>query len=309
MKNNETIACVTGGSGMVGRRIVLRLLDEGYKVRVLSRKRSFFESRAEHFCGGLQDEQTLKKFINGANIVFHCAAELYNETLMWEVNVKGTERLLSAVKGENIHFFCYLSTAIVVGRTREKWVNESTPCNPQKVYERSKWAAEQMVAQGIEGCSVVILRPSLVVNNSRPAALAIPMKRTFLDYVKVWLKGGECAHIVHADDVASAAIFFITRHFDRPQCFFVSSDHEQINTHAKLWSFYKACKNGQDAFMDYHVMHLPIILPYIVRKICGRTGNRGDVRYSSEKLISEGFKYSVGLQGAVKRLVLGDGKA
>jgi nucleoside-diphosphate-sugar epimerase len=309
MRNDRTIVCVTGGTGIIGRRIVSRLLDEGHHIRVLSRKKSVSESRVEHFCGGLQDERILKEFIDGADMVFHCAAELYNEALMWDVNVNGTERLLHLAQSENIKYLCYLSSAGVVGSTKEKWVNESTPCNPQNSYERSKLAAEQLVAQGIEGCSVVILRPTNVMDDNRPGALALPMKRSFTDYLKVLVKGDECAHLVHADDVASAAVYFISRHFDRPQCFFVSCDHEPSNTFAGLWSLYKSCKNKQQTVHIRRTAHLPIIFPYILRKIRRGTGNLGDVRYSSQKLMSEGFSYSVGVQGAVNRLVLCDGKA
>jgi len=308
MQNNKTIACVTGGTGMIGQKIVNRLLDKGYKVRILSRKKSISEKRVDHFCGSLQDEWILQKFVDGANMVFHCAAELYNDSLMWDVNVSGTEKILNFSKSAGIKYFCYLSSAGVVGKTKVKWVDENTPCVPQNAYERSKCAAEKLVAQGIQGCNVVMLRPTNVMDDNKPGTLALPKKSTLTDYLKVWLKGGECAHIVHAEDVAAAAIFFISRQFDRPQCFFVSCDHEPHNTYAGLWSLYKSTKNAQKT-KNCRMMHLPIIFPYILRKIWRGTGNLGDVRYSSEKLMSEGFCYDIGVQGAVNRLLLDGRKA
>ncbi len=164
----KQIACVTGASGMVGSKIVQRLTLQGYKVRVLSRSKYFDDPDVKLFCGGLEDEKVLKSFLNNAHLLFHCAAELYDESKMWDVNVLGTERLLSIVKGTSIKYLCYLSSAGVVGRTNIRWVNEETACEPQNAYERSKWAAEQLVAKGIDGCRIVILRPTNVIDNKQP---------------------------------------------------------------------------------------------------------------------------------------------
>ncbi|GAI65017.1 unnamed protein product [marine sediment metagenome] len=164
---------------------------------------------------------------------------------MWDVNVLGTERLLSIVKDSSIKYLCYLSSAGVVGRTNIKWVDEKTKCEPQNVYERSKWEAEQLVAGGIDGCRIVILRPTNVIDNKRPGALGLPMRSSWLDRFKVFLKGGECAHIVHAEDVAEAAMYFVSRPFNIPRCFFVSCDYELLNTFAGLWALYRT--KNQDA--------------------------------------------------------------
>ena len=62
MDNSKTIACVTGASGMVGSKIVRRLVSHGYKVRALSRSEYSFDSNVELFRGGLEDEEVLKLF-------------------------------------------------------------------------------------------------------------------------------------------------------------------------------------------------------------------------------------------------------
>ena len=51
------------------------------------------------------------------------------------------------------------------------------------------------------------------------------------------------------------------------------------------------------------VRHLPLIVPHILRQLQRGKGNRGDVRYSTEKLISEGFKFHLGVEGAVKQII------
>ena len=303
MGKTRGIASVTGGSGMVGRRIVKRLKMDGYKVRVLTRKKNLDVTGVDVISGGLEDDEALKALIFGSDLLFHCAAELYDESKMWDVNVLGTERLLNTVKVSSINYLCYLSSAGVVGRTNIKWVDEMTKCNPQNAYERSKWAGEQLVARGIDGCQIVILRPINVIDENRPGALRLPMTGSWLSRLKVFLQGGECAHIVHAEDVAYAALFFISHPIDSPQCFFVSCDNEPLNTFAGLWSLYRAIENNRTIDNVKPVHHLPLFVPYMLRRLWRGRRNRGDVCYSPDKLISEGFKFHLGLEGAVKRLV------
>jgi nucleoside-diphosphate-sugar epimerase len=274
-----------------------------YQVRALSRSTHFDNPNVKIFRGGLEDELVLKSFLDTAGLLFHCAAELYDASKMWDTNVLGTERLLHIVKHTSIKYFCFLSSAGVIGKTREKWVDESTKCNPQNEYEQSKWAAEQLVSQGIDGCQILILRPTNVIDKKRPGVLGLPMRSSFFDRFKVFLKGGECAHIVHAEDVAEAAIYFISRPFNSPQCFFVSCDHEPLNTWAGLWALYRAAENKRLAEGVRPCKHVPLIVPHILRRLWRGKGNRGDVRYSSKKLMLTGFKFPLGIEGAVKKLI------
>ncbi len=90
----KSIACVTGASGMVGLRIVDNLLQRGYAVRALTRRKDLTLSGVDMHYGDIRDESALKYFLKGANLLFHCAAELKDEARMWDVNVAGTEILL-----------------------------------------------------------------------------------------------------------------------------------------------------------------------------------------------------------------------
>lgn len=298
---SRAIACVTGGTGMVGRRIVSALVEIGYDVRVLSRQYHADEPNVTHYKGDVSDESMLVKFIAGAESVFHCAAELNIPSAMWQANVIGTEQILKACRAEKIKYFCYMSSAGVVGRTNQKIVTEDTLCHPQDDYEHSKLAAEKLVKQGISGASVVILRPTNVIDSDRPGALGLAIHANIISRLKLFIKGAECAHIVHADDVAAAAVFFMGKDFLSPECFFVSCDHEPLNTYAGLWALYQAAKAGLPAGKLNFPLCLPIFVPYLVRKMFRGTGNKGDVRYSSDKLISYGFYFSYGLTEIVRR--------
>ncbi|WP_094603864.1 ADP-L-glycero-D-manno-heptose-6-epimerase [Sporomusa silvacetica DSM 10669] len=298
-----SVACVTGATGMIGKRIVSWLLDEGYEVRILSRKQLKIPAGIKVFRGDIVDSVVLDQFLHGAQMLFHCAAELQNQSLMWKVNVEGTKLLIESAYKSNLKYFCHVSSAGVIGATQQKWVDEMTPCNPGDSYEKSKWAAEQLVMMGIPGCKVVVLRPTNVIDEDKPGALALPQQDSWKEWIQVFIKGGECAHIIHAEDVAAAAIYFISKPVEHPECFFVANDDHKLNTFAGLWDLYRAILKGNRTEISTKRWHLPVAVPYLLRKLLRGKSNMGDVRYSSKKIESEGFKFQVGVDGAVQRIV------
>ncbi len=298
-----TIACVTGGSGMIGRRIVSRLAARGYRVRALSRQVSFNPPGIETVRGALDDDEVLSRFVVGATLMFHCAAELNDEARMWPVNVVATERLLQLSAAAGIKHFSHMSSVGVVGKVKQKWVDEQTPCDPQNTYERSKYAAEALVARGIPGCATVILRPTDVVDQDRPGVLSAPRRRSWADVAKLTLTGGECAHIVHAEDVADAAMHLIDHSLGAVETFNVSCDHEPFNSLSELWPLFQAYRNGAVDVASVRARpYLPIVAPYLLRRALRETGNWGDVRYRADKLLQTGFKFQLGVKGAVRQI-------
>lgn len=302
MKSSNKITCVTGASGTIGGRIVQLLIDSGYTIRVLSRKREYYVSGVEHYVGDINDEALVKTFVSGASIMFHCAAEIRDTSKMWDVNVNAMERLFHLLQWSEIKYFCYISSAGVVGKTSEKWVQEHSICKPQNIYEHSKYAAENIVRQGLQGRRVVILRPTNVVDDRDPGALRLPMRASWSDWLKVFLKGGECAHIIHAEDVARAAVYLVSHSEDSISCYFVSCDNEPLNTYAGLWALYRAIERDEPVEGIRPVCHLPVPISHVLRKLWKGVGNRGDVRYSSDKLLSTGFQFHLGVNGVVRRI-------
>ena len=89
---------------MIGRRIVQKLLDRGYSVRVLTRS-NYAKDKVQVFRAGVSDERELETFVSGARMVFHCAAELSDESKMHEVNVRGTERIVKLIGRHQVKYF------------------------------------------------------------------------------------------------------------------------------------------------------------------------------------------------------------
>jgi nucleoside-diphosphate-sugar epimerase len=306
-EETQRVVCVTGATGMIGSRIARRLADLGYLVRVLARGRCEL-ANVRIFKAGLADESQLEEFVRGAEMMFHCAAELNDEARMHETNVVGTSRLIKLAIRHKVRYFCHISSAGVIGKTTQTVVDEDTPCRPQNAYEKSKFEAEQLFQHGIEGCKVVILRPTNVVDSKHLGDLSLAVDGSIVSMIKTLIKGGECAHLIHAEDVASAALHFIERPIPAsPRTYFVSCDADPLNTVSNLWRLYKTVTAGSGPGRVFGFPHFPVFIPYALRFMSGRPANRGDVRYSAKRIESEGFRLAFGVEQIVQNIALSVG--
>src|SRR5215218_5165774 len=64
---------VTGGTGTLGRLVVRRLGDAGYKVRVLSRRSHEAEAGTEFMTGDLATGQGIEPAVDGVETIVHLA--------------------------------------------------------------------------------------------------------------------------------------------------------------------------------------------------------------------------------------------
>lgn len=129
------------------------------------------------------------------------------------------------------------------------------------------WRPKGIAARPVIGCSTVILRPTNVVDEDRLGELGLPADGSPKSRLKAFVKGGECAHIIHAEDVAAAAIYFMDRpRSPDPRIFFVSLDHDPLNTVAGLWSLYRGAAAGKNTEDFASFPYLPMVIPYMLRR-------------------------------------------
>jgi UDP-glucose 4-epimerase len=150
---------VTGGAGFIGIPLVKELLKKGHEVAIFD-KFVFPERHAllpknpalQIFENDLNDyakvQETIEKF--KPNTIFHLAAIHYiplcNEfpSDALNVNVIGTQNLLTAIKNLKINQFIYASSAAVYMPTG-KALKEEDFHQPMDVYGISKVSAEMLV--------------------------------------------------------------------------------------------------------------------------------------------------------------------
>lgn len=159
---------VTGANGMLGAALVALHAARGDEVRALVRYARPEQNRLpgvrifERDITGLSSD--LEEFIDGADVVYHCAAELHDPARMVDTNVEGTHRLLAAAAGR-IGRWVQVSTVGVYGRQRSGVITENSPLAPVDDYAASKVQADVLVGRlsGKGGFEYSILRPCAVI--------------------------------------------------------------------------------------------------------------------------------------------------
>ena len=133
-------------------------------MRLLSRRKLPFNTNVECFYGDLLDPKIeLNDFIDGADILCHCAGEVDDETLMRKLHVDGTQRLVDLAKGK-IGRWVQLSSMGAYGACRNGVLTEDSLEQPYGTYEQTKTEADEIIKRS--GIPFVILRPSNVFGSS-----------------------------------------------------------------------------------------------------------------------------------------------
>ncbi len=282
-------ACVTGATGLVGSWIVRLLSKRGWHIRVLTRNEHAATTLAEVYHGGLNDMLLLESFVSGADAIFHCAAELRDEGRMHQTNVEGTSNLLAAAADKGISYFCHLSSVGVMGPSVSGLVDESTNCSPVGPYETSKLEAEKLVRESGVCDRVIILRPTNVIDTSSPGILVLS-EGGVRNALMLFYKGGERAHLVHAEDVASAALHFLDLSFYGTECYIVAQE-EMPSTVSEVCS----CLRELAGEAKVQSLHLPWRLAYWIRTSIKGSSLKGNVMFSSKRLLEKGFEFKFDL--------------
>ena len=133
---------VTGGTGTLGRELVPRLTNAGYKVRIMSRRsgESNQAGDVEWAQANLESGDGVADAVREVDAIVHAASSPFKNTN--ETDVEGTRGLLEAAKADGVSHFYYIS---IVGIDR-------IPTG----YYKAKVAAEGVVERG--GVPYTILR-------------------------------------------------------------------------------------------------------------------------------------------------------
>ena len=160
------IIAITGGTGFIGKLLLDKYLKQGHQVRLLSRYNKPERKNVQYFLGDLSNPNlNFSDFVDGVDILYHCAGEINNQSLMHELHVNGTQRLVHAAKGK-IGRWVQLSSVGAYGIYRNGIITENSIEQPIEIYEQSKAQADRIVINS--GIPFVILRPSIVFGGNMP---------------------------------------------------------------------------------------------------------------------------------------------
>lgn len=205
------IVAITGATGFVGKQLVSCHLARGDTVRVLSRRppdKSGLPAAVRHWQGDLVCSGDIRRFVDGADVLYHCAGEVVNIGLMEMVHVNGTRKLIDAAAGR-IGRWVQLSSVGAYGKQRSGVVVEESALNPCGTYEVTKVKSDSLVASAAanRAFDCVIVRPSNVyglgMSNRSLFSLISMIQRGLFFFVG---KTGASANYIHVSNVIEALL-------------------------------------------------------------------------------------------------------
>ncbi len=161
---------ITGGLGQVGSYICEALAGTKSRVTILDNFSSSLSYRCpgvEVVRGDIRDRKTVKRLVRDADVVIHCAAQIYvsrsieDPAFDADNNVMGTLNLLDAARDSDLGRFVYFSSAAIYGNTIDLPVDEDHPQDPMSPYGISKLSGEKyaLAFHKVYGLPTTAIRP------------------------------------------------------------------------------------------------------------------------------------------------------
>ena len=216
---------VTGGTGFIGGEVVRQLRARGDEVACLVRSPQKAAKLSALGCelvaGDLGDAEAIRGGMAGCDAVVHAAA-MYEVGIpakqhpaMWEANVAGTERVLSAAREAGVAKLVYVSTVGVFGNTHRQVVDESYEHPGREFtsyYEETKLeahrVAERMIEDGLPG---VIVQPGGVYGPGDTSQVADLLEQFFAGRLPLlpFPELGIC--LTHVEDIAGGILLALDK--------------------------------------------------------------------------------------------------
>lgn len=219
---NERIVLVIGGAGYIGSALIPKLLNEGYRVRVIDLFlygidpiAEFMEHpRLETIRADFRQTDALVKALRGVDTVVHlggivgdpaCAVD---EELTIDVNLAATRLIAEAAKGYGVKRFVFASTCSVYGAS-DQMLDEESELNPLSLYARSKIASEKVLHKLVdEDFALTIVRFGTIYGLSGRTRFDLVVNllaaKAMFDGEITVFGGDQWRPFVHVDDAARA---------------------------------------------------------------------------------------------------------
>ena len=235
---------VTGASGFIGRYLLNELLENGYEVRALTRRKDFKYEGVEIAIGDIIKPESLEKAFDGIDAIFHNAAfasDYGKKKEFFKHNVKGTKNVAEMAKKKGINRIIYTGSAGVYGHPNVKEeINEDYPKKPMNAYQKSKLIGEEILKQ--YDFHLSIIRPTLVLGAREKGNL-------------VYIGNGEnFVSIVHPKDVAKCLRLAFEKD-EKGDVFNV------VSFHCKVKELYE--KMADELGVDKPKKHVPYLMAYL----------------------------------------------
>jgi len=264
----------------------------------------------EWFEGDLVAFDDILPFVDGVDVLYHCAGQLTDESGMRRLHIGGTKVLIEGAS-RCIGHWVQLSSVGVYGPVSNGLITEQSALNPVGEYETTKAQSDKLVISAArEGAfTFSVLRPSNVYGEDMT-------NQSLFDFIAMIERGlfffvgkrGTSSNYIHVDNVVEGLICCGTMQGAKDMIFNLS-DHCSMERFVDIISNELGCK--------YPRLRLPECLLRVMAGIMGNlpmfplTESRVDaltrrsiyaVKFIQEEL---GYQHVVSMEDGLRRLVSG----
>jgi len=209
------------GCGYLGLRVAQRWLADGHTVYAVSRTQQRAVELAAFgirpVVADVTQPDTLAALPVAETALYAVGYDRRQNQSMHEVYVAGLRNVLGALPKETGRFI-YISSTGVYGDSAGEWVDEDTPCLPQREGGRACLAAEEVLAAHPLGVSSVVLRLAGIYGPGRT-----PRKDLLLAGEPIPAPADGYLNLIHVDD--AAAVVLAAQRAPTPRTYVVSDGH------------------------------------------------------------------------------------
>ena len=265
---------VTGGTGFIGARLVNRLLEAGYSVRLLTRRspdalhrEHLFSAPVELVEADISNLSAVENACSGVNTVFHLAAATKGGWLNHvDATVCGTSNIMHAIYSAGVQRLIYVSTLSLLHHSRypsRTLVRETFPYEQQPAKRDPYCYAKLWAEKIVRACTaqpgdipIIILRPGIVYGPGKLPAFLFPERKGGIRIIG-W-SGRRILPLVYLDNLVDALIQSL--HADRHGIYNVV-DEEIVTTRALIRRYdYLTGQRSRTVYFPVPLL-LPLVLP------------------------------------------------
>jgi nucleoside-diphosphate-sugar epimerase len=172
----DDVVLVTGGAGYIGSHLVRKLLQRGYRVRVLDKflygEHGIAELRGDPHLevryGDICNIRDVVQAVNGVRAVVALAALVGDAACDLDpqealtTNYESTRCLLESCREVGVQRLVFASSCSVYGANGSELLHEESHLNPVSLYARTRIMSEEVLTREHGPIEIVILRLSTV---------------------------------------------------------------------------------------------------------------------------------------------------
>lgn len=274
MEDAKKTALVTGATGFIGKRLCAYLLENGFKVRALSRQPNYSKQITWHR-GDVTEPVSLLGICDDVDVIFHLAgfAHAFDEEnpqfaiQHHKTNYEGTVYLLNEAKRAGKNRFIYFSSIKACAES-DVCLDENWDALPTCAYGAAKRMAEEAVLALSD--DPIILRPTLVYGAGCKGNLAAMIKGIAKGYFPPPPRIDNRKSMIALDDLCKAAL--LAAFIEKPnQKIFILTDTISYSTF-KIYHAIRAAlhKKSINIYMPFLFWRLFSTIGDLVEKLSGK---------------------------------------